>query len=136
MNLSYLDFFKEYRLFFQIIFKEEYWLFLHVSNKKSRFSFKIHNSINFEIHNFSFFLIKMDEMNENEFRALYNVLRKHYSKLTRVERIFYITSIVYVSGYVILFILFLVATGRFEYNFVTIPLIFFPIISLIITVSN
>ena len=63
-------------------------------------------------------------------------LRSYYKNLARVERIFLNTFIIYISGYVFLFIAYLIASENFERNFVTIPLIFFPIISLIITVSN
>ena len=73
---------------------------------------------------------------KNEFQELYTILRDYYRGITPLERVFYVSSVLYVAIYVILFLTFLVATGSIAYEYITIPLAFFPIISLIVTVSN
>ena len=82
----------------------------------------------------------MDEyriMNEmTPFEVLCYKLKTHYRSIDRIERRFLITCISYIVGYTLLFLGYLVASGTISFNFVHIPLIFFPIVSLIITVST
>ena len=73
---------------------------------------------------------------KNEFQELYAILQDYYRGITPMERVFYISSVLYVAIYVMLFLTFLLATGAIVNNYLTIPLAFFPIISLIVTVSN
>ena len=63
------------------------------------------------------------------FQIAFNIFRNYYKGIDSLERIFLNIVITYLVGYIFLFITFLVSTGNFVYNYITIPLIFFPIIS-------
>src|SRR5687767_159180 len=70
----------------------------------------------------------------NALLILYIIFRGYHRRLNRIERIFLYTFIIDISGYSVLFLSYLISTNKFGYNFVNILLLFFPLISGIITV--
>ena len=72
------------------------------------------------------------EEGRNELYTLYFVLRNYYRKISPIERVFYMSSVIYVFIYTLLFLLYLVSIERLYLS----PLLVFPIISVIVTVSN
>ena|SRR5438876_43172 len=67
-------------------------------------------------------------------KILYKKLRGFYRDLNKLEKIFFNIFIIDISGYSILFLSFLISTKKFRYNILNVTLIFFPLISGIITV--
>ena len=70
------------------------------------------------------------------FEILCYKLKTHYRSIPRIEKIFLNTCLSYIIGYVLLFLGYLIASGTISINLAFIPLLFFPIVSLIITVST
>ena len=66
---------------------------------------------------------------EEDLDSLQGVLSCFYKKLRYIEKIFLYSFIADMVGYTILFLAFLISTGEIKYNFVTIILVFFPMIS-------
>ncbi|SRR6266542_1589387 len=76
-----------------------------------------------------------DESEESEEETLQSVLKKFYKKLNHVERKFLYVYLIDMFGYTIIYITFLFLSGGISGNFITILIIFFPIISGITMVS-
>ena len=70
------------------------------------------------------------------FEILCYKLKTHYRSIPRIEKIFLITCLSYIIGYVLLFLGYFIASETISTNYAHIPLLFFPIVSLIITVST
>ena len=77
-----------------------------------------------------------EEEGKNEFQILYHKLHKYHSRISRIEKLFLYICLIYIFGYSCLGIAYLIVTGVFITIFPFIMLIFFPIISAIITVSK
>jgi len=76
-----------------------------------------------------------EEEEEEEEETLQSVLKKFYKKLNHVERKFLYVYLIDMFGYTIIYITFLFLSGGISGNFITILIIFFPIISGITMVS-
>ena len=68
-------------------------------------------------------------------KTLYTILRDYYKNIGKLEKIFLITFVIDMIGYSILLISFLISTGKIIANCANILLLFFPLISGIVTVN-
>jgi hypothetical protein len=71
----------------------------------------------------------------NPLIVLYKKFHKFNENLSHLEKSFFYTFIVDLLAYSLLFISFIISTGKFENNILYISLLFFPIISGIVTVK-
>lgn len=75
--------------------------------------------------------------NEDEYEeTLTMILSDYYLGLNKIEKLFYIGFIINTSIYAIIFITFLILSGKFDVNYPLIILLIFPIVSGITNVIN